>query len=99
MKTIDELVVLIDKWHDDRLIVPNSTPAIQALKMFSEAGELADNIIKGRDVKDDIGDVIVCLCAVARLSGTTIQECMTEAYLDIADRKGTTLDNGTFIKE
>lgn len=31
------------------------------MKLFSEFGELADNVGKGRDCRDDIGDVFVVL--------------------------------------
>jgi len=98
LKTIDELTKNIDTWHDDRKIVPNSSPSTQCLKAMSELGELADNIAKGKDVKDDIGDIYVCLCSIARLSGTTMQESISHAYEDIRLRKGVLLENGNFVK-
>lgn len=96
---ITTLTELINQWHLDRKIVPNSTAIVQAMKMFSEAGELADNLIKGKDVTDDIGDIYVCLCSVAKLSGLTMQECIARAYRDIKDRRGTLLSNGNFVKD
>ena len=97
--TIDELTEKINQWHDDRKIVPNSSAAVQALKAMSEMGELADNIIKGKDVTDDIGDIYVCLCSIARLSGTSMRGSIAYAYNDIKDRKGTLLPNGNFVKD
>jgi len=44
--------------------------------------------LKGTDVKDDIGDLIVILINIAIRKGTTLEECMKEAYHDIKDRKG-----------
>ena len=99
MKTIDELTNHINKWHDDRQIVPNSSPTTQCMKAMSELGELADNIIKGESVEDSIGDVYVCLCSIARLSDTTMQKSITEAFLDISGRTGTLLPNGNFVKD
>ena len=96
---IDETTDSINKWSAARKIVPNSTAVVQCMKAMSEMGELADNLIKGRSPKDDIGDIYVCLCNVAALSGLTMAECIEHAYNDIKDRKGTTLPNGTFVKD
>jgi len=97
--SIDKLTNQINQWHKDRKIVPNSSPATQCLKAMSELGELADNIAKGKCVKDDIGDVYVCLCSIARLSNTTMEECIEHAYNDIRLRKGVLLENGNFVKD
>jgi hypothetical protein len=99
LRSIDNLTGKINQWSRDRKIIPNSTAVVQAMKMFSEAGELADNLIKGRCPKDDLGDIYVCLCNVAALSNLTMEECVTHAYSDIKDRTGTTLPNGTFVKD
>jgi NTP pyrophosphatase (non-canonical NTP hydrolase) len=69
------------------------------LKLVSEVGELADNIAKGRDVKDDIGDCLVVLNNLAAMSGTTLNACLQVAYDDIKDRRGVMNHNGIFIKE
>ncbi len=97
--SIDQLTEKINGWHDDRSIVPNSSATVQCMKAVSELGELADNIIKHEDVKDSIGDVYVCLCSVARLSGVTVQDSIKAAYEDIATRTGTLLENGNFVKD
>ena len=36
------------------------------MKLFSEFGELADNVGKGRDIKDDCGDIFVVLTIMAK---------------------------------
>jgi hypothetical protein len=59
---------------------------------------LCDNLAKGKDVKDDIGDMFVVLTNIARLEGTTLVECANVAYEDIKDRKGFLNANGNFIK-
>ena len=97
--SIDILTEQINTWHKDRKIVPNSSAATQALKAMSEMGELADNIIKGKDITDDIGDVYVCLCSIVALSGLKMEDCIQHAYNDIKDRTGTLLPNGNFVKD
>ena len=61
-------------------------------------GELSDNICKGRDIKDDIGDIIVVLINIAERNGISLTECVSTAYEDIKDRKGRMVD-GIFVKE
>jgi len=98
---MDNLTVLRDKtlvWSYDRGILTNGKATTQALKLVSEVGELADNIIKGNDVRDDIGDCLVVLTNLAALKGTTLEACWTKAYNDIKDRKGFLNAEGTFIK-
>ena len=94
-----ELQYNILQWAHARGILTNSSPQIQGLKLVSEVGELCDNLAKGRDVRDDIGDSIVVLTIIANMKGTTLEECMTVAYNDIKDRKGYLNSDGIFIKE
>ena len=49
-------------------------------------------------LKDDYGDMIVCIIQAMRLSGTDIISCLQGAWNDIKDRKGKMV-NGKFIKE
>lgn len=65
--TLTALETLIINWADARGILEYSNPTAQLLKTYSEFGELCDNIIKGRSVKDDIGDMIVTLVIGAKL--------------------------------
>lgn len=94
-----ELQYNILQWAHARGILTNSIPQIQGLKLVSEVGELCDNLAKGRDVIDDIGDAIVVLTIIANMKGTTLEECMEVAYNDIKDRKGYLNSDGIFIKE
>lgn len=55
------------------------------------------NILR-ENLKDDIGDVVVCMIQAARLAGTDLTECLTQSWGDIKDRKGTMI-NGKFVKE
>ena len=52
---MNELIAKIEQWAEDRNIIKGSKPIDQAMKLFSEFGELADNVGKGRDCRDDIG--------------------------------------------
>ena len=93
-----ELEQKITQWSYDRGILTNGKASTQCLKLMSELGELADNIAKGKDCKDDIGDCFVVLVNIARLCGTSLEECANVAYEDIKDRRGFLNENGTFIK-
>ena len=87
------------QWSKDRGIIDNGKVETQVLKLISEMGELADNVAKGKDIKDDIGDCLVVLTNIATMSGTDLLECWEVAYDDIKDRKGFLNKNGAFIKE
>ena len=64
-----ELIQKIEQWATDRNIIKGSKPIDQAMKLFSEFGELADNVGKGRDCRDDIGDCAVVLIIMCRQLG------------------------------
>ena len=69
-----ELILKVEQWAQDRNIINGCKPIDQAMKLFSEAGELADNIGKGRDIKDDVGDTLVVLTILAAQLGVTLSE-------------------------
>ena len=97
-----DLAVLVEKcydWSHERKIIENSNSLVQFAKLVSEVGELADNIAKGRDIEDDIGDCLVVLNNLALMNNTTLADCLSVAYEDIKDRKGYMNSNGVFIKE
>jgi uncharacterized protein YabN with tetrapyrrole methylase and pyrophosphatase domain len=96
--SIDNLVSLVENWHHDRNLIIGSTDKDQTLKLVQELGELSDNVCKGKDVRDDIGDMIVVLINIAERNGTNIEECLSIAWDDIKDRKGRMID-GIFVKE
>ena len=88
----------IAEWHHQRNLIDGSTDQAQFLKLIEEVGELAGNLARGKDISDDIGDIIVVLINIAERNHLTIEECMLVAYNDIKDRKGKMID-GVFIKE
>jgi len=92
------LVDLITQWHHDRNLIYGSTDKDQFCKLVQEAGELSDSICKGRDVSDDIGDMMVVLINIAERNNLTLSQCLESAWNDIKDRKGKMVD-GVFIKE
>lgn len=85
-------------WAEERNLVKGSTAKDQFHKLIQECAELSDNICKGKDPKDDIGDVLVVLIIMCEQLGLEIQECMAKAWNDIKDRRGKMVD-GVFIKE
>lgn len=98
MATAYHLIQNITQWHRDRNLIDGSDDKSQFAKLIQEAGELSDNICKGKNVADDIGDMIVVLINIAERNGLTIEECLQQAWDDIKDRKGRMVD-GVFIKE
>ena len=95
------LVTLVEKikqWHYDRNLIDGANDKDQVCKLIQEVGELSDNVCKGKDVSDDIGDCIVVLINIAERNKLSLTECIQQAYNDIADRKGRMVD-GIFVKE
>lgn len=92
------LIENITRWHHDRNLIQGSTDKDQYCKLIQEAGELSDSICKGKDVSDDIGDMMVVLINIAERNGLSISECLAKAWNDIKDRKGKMVD-GVFVKE
>ena len=55
---MNELIAKIEQWAEDRNIIKGSKPIDQAMKLFfKNLDELADNVGKGRDCRDDLGDI------------------------------------------
>jgi NTP pyrophosphatase (non-canonical NTP hydrolase) len=88
----------IKQWHRDRNLIDGATDKDQLAKLIQEMGELSDNICKGKDVADDIGDMIVVLINIAERNNLSLTDCVNHAYNDIKDRKGKMID-GIFVKE
>lgn len=99
MYTLNELRDLTINWSMERGIITNGKATTQCLKLMSEVGELADNLAKGRDTIDDVGDCLVVLTNLAALEGFTLEEAWNHAWNDIKDRKGYLSPEGSFIKE
>ena len=95
---LDRLVSRVELWHIERNLIDGSTDQAQFVKLIEESGELAGNIARGKDVRDDIGDMMVVLVNIALRNGYDLYECLEVAWDDIKDRKGKMVD-GVFIKE
>ena len=101
MKETQDLLTLIVKkvqWHHDRNLIEGADDKTQFAKLIQECGELSDNICKGKDIRDDIGDIMVVLINIAERNEVTLTECLSIAYDDIKDRRGRMVD-GVFVKE
>ena len=89
---------LIAQWHRDRNLIEGSTDKDQYLKLIQEAGELSDSLCKEKDIRDDVGDMMVVLINIMVRNNLTMKECLAVAYDDIKDRKGKMIE-GIFVKE
>ena len=89
---------MIGQWHQDRNLIKGSSDKDQFLKLMQEAGELSDSLCKGKDIRDDIGDLMVVLINIMVRNNLPMKECLAVAYEDIKDRKGRMID-GIFVKD
>lgn len=92
------LIEHVKNWHHARNLIEGATDKDQLAKLIQEMGELSDNICKGNDIKDDIGDMLVVLINIAERNNISLTECLDVAYNDIKDRTGRMVD-GVFVKE
>jgi hypothetical protein len=95
---LKELVIKVAGWHHERNLIAGSTDQAQFVKLMEEGGELAGHIARGKDIRDDIGDMVVVLINIAERNQTTLDECLSIAWEDIKDRTGMMVD-GVFIKQ
>ena len=96
--TLSYFIDNVVQWHRDRNLIDGSTDKDQVLKLMQELGELSDSVCKGKDIKDDIGDMLVVMLNIVTRNGVTLSECLARAWDDIKDRKGKMVD-GIFVKE
>ena len=96
--TLSLFIDNVVQWHHDRNLIDGSTDKDQTLKLLQELGELSDSVCKGKDIKDDIGDMLVVMLNITTRNGVTLSECLARAWDDIKDRKGKMVD-GIFVKE
>ena len=89
----------IRSWADKRGIYDEGDAKTQLIKLYEEAGELSQSLLKEdrEGVIDAIGDSVVVLTNLAHLVGTDIEECIEFAYKEISNRTGE-MKNGTFVK-
>lgn len=95
-QTIDKVI----QWAADKDLLKKENSLAQMAKITEEVGEIASALLRKDEAKliDGIGDTIVTLILLAEMNGLGIEGCLESAWLEIADRKGKTVD-GTFIKE
>jgi uncharacterized protein YabN with tetrapyrrole methylase and pyrophosphatase domain len=58
---------------------------------------LSNSVCKGKDIKDDLGDMMVVMINIMKRNNLTMEECLSVAYEDIKNRKGKIID-GVFVK-
>ena len=108
-----ELINNVYNWGKEKGL-HQSDPRPQFIKLTEELGELAAAIARddSSQVIDAVGDMLVVLIQFGgsftkvwadesdhnRLGEHFLEACLYQAWLEIRDRKGKTV-NGTFIKE
>ena len=100
MKNMEELQMAVAVWAEQKGIIKHSTPLKQHVKTQEEVTELLEALADGdnHEIKDAIGDIVVTLIIQAYMNGTTINECLDQAYDVISKRKGK-MKNGLFVKD
>jgi NTP pyrophosphatase (non-canonical NTP hydrolase) len=90
---------LIHQWAEERGIFEKSDPINQFTKTLEEIGELKEAIKSNNvmEVIDGIGDTIVTLSILAKMYGTTANNCLESAYNEIKHRQGEMV-NGIFVR-
>lgn len=96
-----EFITNVQNWASERGIYDHSTATAQLLKAISEMGELADAHAKNDipEMKDAVGDILVCLVNYCKLEGLDLAQCCEGAWHEIKDRKGHMIKGGVFVKE
>lgn len=89
----------IRTWADERGIYKQGDTKTQYVKLMEESGELAAALLANDDAEiiDAVGDMVVVLTNLAKLKGFNIEDCISSAYNEIANRVGV-MENGTFVK-
>jgi len=90
----------IRDWASERGLYTKGDTKTQFCKLMEEAGELGRAVLKNdqAEFEDAIGDMVVVLTNLAHLGGTTIENCIDNAYKVISKRTGKMV-NGTFVKD
>lgn len=84
-------------WHHNRNLIEGSDDKTQFAKLVQEVGELSDSICKGKDIKDDVGDIVVVLANLCARNRVSFLSCLEQAWSDIKDREGIMYEN-VFVK-
>ena len=97
----ESVEIEVIRWSEARRIIPNSTSTAQMMKAITEVGELVDAEMKNDlpEIKDAVGDIMVCLINYCALRDISLVKCLEGAYAEIKDRKGELLLSGVFLKQ
>ena len=98
VKDLPSLIQQVIQWHYDRNLIEGSSDKDQVLKLLEEMAELSASVCNNRDIRDDIGDMLVVMLNICERNKLSLSYCKEVAYNDIKDRKGTMID-GIFVKE
>ena len=108
MKYENEII----NWAEDKGLFEGSTPVKQNEKTLEEVIETRDALVQmeyanslgydskiiQREIEDGIGDTIVTLIILARMTGTDIESCLALAWAEIENRTGRII-GGKFVKD
>lgn len=88
---MEDLIKKIEQWASDRNIIKGSKPIDQAMKLFSEFGELADAVGKNQIefIKDGVGDIFVVLTIMCKQMGHSIYNHLGSYGDSVHNTKGT----------
>lgn len=96
---MNNLISRVEQWSKDKDL-HEADSSKQFTKVVEEVGEVAAALARSDEelLRDGIGDVVVTLIILAQQNGMSLEECLAQAYGEIADRQGRTI-NGVFVKE
>lgn len=94
-----DLIGKVEEWSIDKKL-NKAESSKQMLKVVEEVGEVAAALARNdmHELRDGIGDVVVTLIILAQQNGMMLEECLEQAWNEIAERKGEMI-NGVFVKE
>ena len=97
--SMNELVKSVEGWSKDKGL-DKAYPRAQFLKVVEEVGEVAAAMARNNRVEliDGIGDVVVALIILAQQHELELEECLSSAWDEIANRTGK-MQDGVFIKD
>jgi len=98
IQNFQSLIRRVIRWHHDRNLIEGSSDKDQVLKLLEEMAELSASVCNDKDIRDDIGDMLVVMINICERNNLSLLECLEVAYNDIKDRKGRMVD-GIFVKE
>ena len=98
MREMNKLISFVEEWSKAKGL-DQAESSKQFLKVTEEVGEVAAALARNDmyELKDGIGDVVVTLIILAQQNNLTLEECLEQAYNEIKDRTGKTV-NGVFVK-